>query len=64
MLVIENIEKYLRDHNISPSYQRKRIFEYMYENRNHPNVNQIYEALVKEIPTLSKTTVYNTLNLL
>lgn len=63
MLVIENIEKHLRDHGISPSYQRKRIFEYLYENQNHPNVNQIYEELVKEIPTLSKTTVYNTLNL-
>ena len=63
MLTIGNIEQYLRNHNISPSYQRKRIFEYLYENQNHPNVNQIYEALVKEIPTLSKTTVYNTLNL-
>lgn len=63
MLNIDNVEKYLRDNGISPSYQRKRIFEYLYNNRNHPNVMQIYENLVKEIPTLSKTTVYNTLNL-
>jgi Fe2+ or Zn2+ uptake regulation protein len=62
MLVIDNIEVYLRSHGISPSYQRKRIFEYLYENDTHPTVSQIYEQLVPEIPTLSKTTVYNTLN--
>jgi Fe2+ or Zn2+ uptake regulation protein len=60
---IINIEGYLREHGISPSYQRKRIFEYLNERQNHPNVNQIYEELVKDIPTLSKTTVYNTLNM-
>ncbi|WP_326512129.1 Fur family transcriptional regulator [Clostridium intestinale] len=63
MINIDNVEKYLRDNGISPSYQRKRILEYLYANKNHPNVIQIYENLVKEIPTLSKTTVYNTLNL-
>ncbi|TCK93241.1 Fur family ferric uptake transcriptional regulator/Fur family peroxide stress response transcriptional regulator [Natranaerovirga hydrolytica] len=62
MIKIDNIELYLRDHGISPSYQRKRIFEYLYTHDNHPTVNQIYEHLVPEIPTLSKTTVYNTLN--
>ena len=63
MLLIENIEKYLRDNEISPSYQRKRIFEYLYTNKNHPSVNEIYSVLINEIPTLSKTTIYNTLNL-
>jgi len=29
----------------------------------HPTVDTIYKALCPEIPTLSKTTVYNTLNL-
>ena len=63
MLLIDNIEKYLRDHGISPSYQRKRIFEYLYNSKEHPRVSDIYSALIDEIPTLSKTTVYNTLNL-
>lgn len=35
----------------------------MVENKNHPTVDMIYKALCTEIPTLSKTTVYNTLNL-
>ncbi len=60
---IENIGEYLKSHNIKPSYQRMKIFEYLLNNRTHPTVDEIYQALVKEIPTLSKTTVYNTLNL-
>jgi Fur family transcriptional regulator, peroxide stress response regulator len=62
-MVVNNIDVYLRDKGVKPSYQRKRIFEYMMNNLNHPSVNDIYEALINEIPTLSKATVYNTMNL-
>lgn len=58
-----NVAAYLLEHKIKPSYQRKRIYEYLLEHRNHPNVNLIYEALIDEIPSLSKTTIYNTLKL-
>lgn len=54
----------LLEHNIKPSYSRIRIYGYLVENKNHPTVDQIYSELVKAIPTLSKTTVYNTLDLL
>ncbi len=60
---IENIGEYLKVHEIKPSYQRIKIFQYLVENKNHPTVDMIYKALCTEIPTLSKTTVYNTLNL-
>lgn len=60
---IEDIGEYLKSHNIKPSYQRIKIYEYLYHNRTHPTVDEIYQVLVKDIPTLSKTTVYNTLNL-
>ncbi len=60
---IEDVGEYLKSHEIKPSYQRMKIFEYLIVNRNHPTVDMIYQALVKDIPTLSKTTVYNTLNL-
>lgn len=33
------------------------------EKRSHPTVDEIYNDLVKQLPTLSKTTVYNTLSL-
>lgn len=60
---IKNIDVYLRERGVKPSYQRKRIFEYLMSHHNHPTVNDIYDALIDEIPTLSKATVYNTMNL-
>ncbi|MBN1468763.1 MAG: transcriptional repressor [Fusobacteriaceae bacterium] len=60
---IENIGDYLKKHEIKPSYQRIKVFEYLLNTKEHPTVDDIYRALVDEIPTLSKTTVYNTLNL-
>lgn len=58
-----NIAQHLSTHDIKPSYQRIKIYEYLYEKMNHPTVDLIYKSLVGEIPTLSKTTVYNTLKL-
>lgn len=60
---IDNVGEYLKEHGIKPSYQRMRIFQYLLDYHNHPTVDIIYKALCPEIPTLSKTTVYNTLNL-
>jgi Fe2+ or Zn2+ uptake regulation protein len=60
---IENVSEYLRSNGIKPSYQRIKIFEYLISKKNHPTVDTIYKALIDEIPTLSKTTVYNTLSL-
>lgn len=57
------IPNYLTEHDIKPSYQRIKIFEYLYHEKNHPTVDLIYKTLSPEIPTLSKTTVYNTLKL-
>lgn len=59
----KNPDKYLIEHGIKPSYQRLKIFEYLLEHETHPTVDEIYKYLSNEIPTLSKTTVYNTLNL-
>lgn len=60
---IDNVGDFLKGHGIKPSFQRIRIFEYLLNNPVHPTVDEIYQHLVTEIPTLSKTTVYNTLNL-
>ncbi|WIF95903.1 Fur family transcriptional regulator [Caminicella sporogenes] len=62
-MIITNVSDYLKKHGIKPSLQRIKIFEYLINNKNHPTVDTIYKELLKEIPTLSKTTVYNTLNL-
>lgn len=60
---IENLAEYLIENNIKPSFQRIKIFEYLVKNNTHPTVDEIYREVVEEIPTLSKTTVYNTINL-
>lgn len=53
----------LQSHNIKPSVQRIAIMDYLMEHRTHPTVDEIYTALSPSIPTLSRTTVYNTLKL-
>lgn len=59
----KSISEYLQDHGIKPSLQRIKIYEYLIKNKNHPTVDKIYNDLKDEIPTLSKTTIYNTFNL-
>lgn len=48
----------LKENNISPSISRIKIYDYIKDN-NHTTIDEIYNALVKDLPTLSKTTVYN-----
>lgn len=51
----------LSKRKIRASHQRIKILQYLENNRCHPTVDQIYSALHPEIPSLSKTTIYNTL---
>ncbi len=51
----------LAKHNIKASPQRLAIMEYLLENRTHPTIDEMHTALVARMPTLSKTTIYNTL---
>ncbi|MBN1621729.1 MAG: transcriptional repressor [Endomicrobiales bacterium] len=61
---MESINNKLLSKNVRPTYQRMKILEYLEKNQNHPTVDMIYRYLLKEIPTISKTTVYNTLTML
>lgn len=54
----------LINHGIKPSFQRMKILGYMLDRRNHPTCEKIYSDLLEEIPTLSKSTVYNTMKIL
>ena len=58
-----NARDYLEKCGIKPSLQRIAIVEYLMENRIHPTADDIYHALCIQVPTLSKTTVYNTMRL-
>lgn len=46
------------------SHQRMAILQYLLDHHTHPTVADIYDHLHPEYPTLSRTTVYNTLKLL
>jgi len=52
----------LSKRKIRSSYQRIKLLEYLVNNKCHPTADQIFDNLHVEIPTLSKSTVYNTLN--
>lgn len=58
-----NTAEILKSSKIRPSVIRIMIFDFLYANRTHPTVDDIYSMLSKDIPTLSKTTVYNTVKL-
>ena len=57
------IAEKLRGFGIHPSQQRIAVYACLDSMRNHPTAEMIYSALSPEHPSLSKTTVYNTLKL-
>ena len=51
-------------HDIKPSLQRIAVMQYLDLHKTHPSVDEIFNVLSKDMPTLSRTTVYNVLKLL
>lgn len=60
---MKTVKSILEKNDINPSYQRLIIYKYLKENQVHPSIEGIYNDLKDSNPTLSKTTVYNTVNL-
>ncbi len=60
---LNTVKQYLLERDIKPSVQRIAVMTYLLEHRTHPTVDEIYLELQDKIPTLSKTTIYNTLKL-
>lgn len=54
----------LTEHGVKPSAQRIAIMHYLMTHFTHPTVEDVYQGLSPDMPTLSRTTVYNTLRLL
>ena len=50
--------------DIRPSVQRIAIMDYLLTHPIHPTIDDVYKGLYKSIPTLSRTTVYNTLRMM
>ncbi|MCX6565620.1 MAG: Fur family transcriptional regulator [Candidatus Aminicenantes bacterium] len=53
----------LAGHGVKPTFQRLTILGAVMDNRSHPTIRALHAALVRKIPTLSKTTLYSTLEL-
>lgn len=51
----------LRDHGLRPSPQRVAVADYLRSHKTHPTAEAVYAALAPSYPTLSRTTVYQTL---
>lgn len=54
----------IADCGLRPSPQRIAVASYVLANRTHPTVDEIYTDIKATCPSLSKTTVYNTLRAL
>ena len=53
----------LKENSIKITPQRLEILKYLNDYRIHPTADQIYSDLKEKTPSLSKTTVYNSLEL-
>ena len=60
---MNNAFETLSRYSIKPSPQRMAIMTYLLEHKTHPTIEEIYTSLSPDMPTLSKTTIYNTLKL-
>jgi len=58
---MKSIREQLKGKGITPSLHRIRILEYLLNTKSHPTADCIHQSLIEKIPSLSKTTVYNTL---
>jgi Fe2+ or Zn2+ uptake regulation protein len=53
----------LRDHGVRLSAHRLAVARFVLFTQSHPSVEDVWNAVRKEFPMISRATVYNTLNL-
>ena len=59
---MEKLLQHFKRHNLRPSQQRIAVMKYLLDHHTHPTAETIYAALSPNYPTLSRTTVYQTLD--
>ena len=60
----EQVIQRLRQEGMKLTPQRLAVVRYLDGNRAHPSVDEIHRGVVREFPTISLATVYNTLEML
>jgi Fe2+ or Zn2+ uptake regulation protein len=53
----------LEQRGIQPSAQRMAVAEYVFHTHDHPGADQVWSIVRQSFPSISRATVYNTLNL-
>ena len=61
---MRGLMKILRDHGVQPTPQRIAVAEFVLNTDAHPSADEVWNRVRSRCPTLSRATVYNTLNLL
>ena len=54
----------LRHYNVRPSVHRIAVLEYVANNGTHPTADEVFNAIAVVFPSVSRTTVYNSLHTL
>lgn len=54
----------LKTHGVQPSAHRVAIARYVLATEDHPSADDVWDRVRKELPVVSRATVYNTLHLL
>jgi Fur family transcriptional regulator, iron response regulator len=60
---MQDLMDILRRHRIQPTPQRLAVAQYILTAKTHPTADEVWEQVRNACPTLSRATVYNTLNL-
>lgn len=60
---VDFLKNYLKEYNINASNIRLQLLDRLLTFKDHPTAYNLYEDLLNNIPTLSKTSIYNTLDL-
>ena len=58
-----DISHILEEHGIQPTAQRVAVAEYVLQTTEHPSADKVWASVQESFPTISRATVYNTLNL-
>jgi Fe2+ or Zn2+ uptake regulation protein len=59
---VPDLAAILRQRRIQPSAQRMAIAAYVLDTEDHPSADQVFVKVRRKQPTISRATVYNTLN--
>ncbi len=60
---MKQLLRVLRTHGIQPTAQRLAVARFVLDADSHPTADEVWEKVRQRNPTLSRATVYNTLNL-